>query len=567
MKAVARLTGEPVEEVQLRNEFADSEFLACAMACAGAQGDSVAERLVDTAAPFLGESHRAGYREWAGFVLMCLGMFMAILDIQIVATSLPAIQAALGITPDRMVWVQTAYLTAEIVAIPLTGFLTARMGMRWLFVAAISLFTLASIGCAASDSFAALIAWRIVQGFAGGTLIPAVFAAVFLLFPPRAQALATTIAGVAAVLAPTIGPIVGGWITQSFSWHWLFRVNIVPGIVAGLGVLFFLRGRATGRQHGRAIDLLALLLLATALVALQIGLKDAPTLGWTAPRVLGLLVLAAAGAAGFVWRTLVSRAPLVELRCFADRNFTISCLLSFVLGFGLFGSTYLMPFFLGLVREHGPLRIGEIMLVTGCTQLLTAPIAVYAERRIDPRLLTGFGFVLFAIGLLMSSGQTAQTDFAQMIVPQIVRGAAIMFCLLPPTRMALGRLPDRLVADGSGLFNLMRNLGGAVGLALIDTTIFSRAATAGNQIADKLRAGDVATAVRIGIPRDAFLEQRGEPLDEFATEMVRPLVEKAALVPAVNTAWLLCGLLTLLAVATLFWVRRAPTAEGPDQSG
>lgn len=516
----------------------------------------MAKRMVDTAAAILGESDRAGYREWAGFVLMCLGMFMAILDIQIVATSLPAIQAALKIAPDRMVWVQTAYLTAEIVAIPLTGFLTARMGMRWLFVGAVSLFTLASIGCAASTGFGQLIAWRVVQGFAGGTLIPAVFAAVFLLFPPRAQAMATTIAGVAAVLAPTVGPIVGGWITQSYSWHWLFRVNILPGIIAGLGVLIFLRGRAVGDQTRRPIDLLALLLLATGLVALQIGLKDAPTLGWAAPRVLGLLGLAAGSAVLFVWRTLASPSPLVELRCFADRNFMIGCLLSFVLGFGLFGSTYLMPFFLGLVREHGPLRIGEIMLVTGCTQLLVAPIAVYAERRVDARLLTGFGFVLFALGLLLSTRQTAQTDFAEMIVPQIVRGAAIMFCLLPPTRMALGRLPERLVADGSGLFNLMRNLGGAVGLALIDTTIFSRAATAGTQIADKLRAGDVATAVGIGIPRDAFLEQRGQPLDEFATEMVRPLVEKAALVPAVNTAWLLCGVLTALAVATLFWVRR-----------
>ncbi|KTF70062.1 DHA2 family efflux MFS transporter permease subunit [Sphingomonas sp. HT-1] len=509
----------------------------------------------------LSQSSRTGYRQWAGFILMCLGMFMAILDIQIVATSLPTIQAALGIATDRMVWVQTAYLTAEIVAIPLTGFLTARMGMRWLFVAAISLFTLASVGCAASDSFAALIAWRIVQGSAGGTLIPAVFAAVFLLFPPRSQALATTIAGVAAVLAPTIGPIVGGWITQSFSWHWLFRVNILPGIIAGVGAVVCLRGAALGRRESRPIDLVALGLLATALVALQIGLKDAPTLGWTAPRVLGLLALAAAGAIGFTWRTLVSRAPLVELRCFVDRNFTIGCLLSFVLGFGLFGSTYLMPFFLGLVREHGPLRIGEIMLVTGCTQLLTAPIAVYAERRMDPRLLTGFGFVLFAIGLLLSTRQTGQTDFAAMIVPQIVRGAAIMFCLLPPTRMALGRLPDRLVADGSGLFNLMRNLGGAVGLALIDTTIFSRATTAGTEIANRLRAGDVATAVRIGIPRDAFLEQRGQPLDDFATEMVRPLVERAALVPAVNTAWLLCGLLTIAAVAMLFWVRLAPIGD------
>lgn len=508
--------------------------------------------------------HAAGFRDWTGFVLMCLGMFMAILDIQIVATSLPAIQSALGIAPDRMIWVQTAYLTAEIVAIPLTGYLTARLGMRWLFVGAVSLFTLASFGCALSDNFSQLIAWRIVQGFSGGTMIPAVFAAVFLLFPPRSQALATTIAGVAAVLAPTVGPIVGGWITQSYSWHWLFRVNILPGLLAAVGVAIFLRGKAAERHVARSIDLIALVLLATSLIALEIGLKDAPSLGWSAPRVMVLLGLFIGCTTAFVWRTLVSGAPLVELRCFADRHFTIGCALSFVLGFSLFGSTYLMPFFLGLVRDHGPLRIGEIMLVTGMTQLLTAPLAVYAERRVDPRWLTAFGFALFAVGLLLSTHQTAQTDFADMLIPQMVRGAAIMFCLLPPTRMALGRLPPSLVADGSGLFNLMRNLGGAVGLALIDTTIFSRAASEAGQIAGKLRAGDVATAIEIGIPRDAFLEQRGQPLDEFALEMIRPLVEKASLVPAVNAAWLLCGVLTAIILVALLFVRRTSPVQAPD---
>ena len=156
-----------------------------------------------------------------GFAMMCVGMFMAILDVQVVATSLPTIQNALDIPPDQMSWVQTAYLIAEVVAIPLTGFLTRLLSMCWLFVLSVSVFTLASIGCAASDHFPMLIAWRVLQGFSGGTLIPGVFAAVFLLFPVSRQGLATTCAGVLAVLAPTVGPIVGGWITETYSWHWL----------------------------------------------------------------------------------------------------------------------------------------------------------------------------------------------------------------------------------------------------------------------------------------------------------------------------------------------------------
>lgn len=504
------------------------------------------------------EIPEASLRTWAGFILMCIGMFMAILDIQIVATSLPTIQSALNIGSDQMIWIQTAYLTAEIVAIPLTGFLTAKLGMRWLFVSAVSTFTLASIGCAQSETFGSLIAWRIIQGFAGGTLIPAVFSAVFLLFPQRSQGIATTIAGVTAVFAPTIGPIVGGWITETYSWHWLFRINIVPGIIAALGAAVTLRGPASNMRIARSVDAVALTLLAVGLTAFQIGLKDAPTDGWLSPVVAALLLGFAFCAGWFVWRTVRSSEPLVELRCFKDRNFAIGCALSFILGVGLFGSTYLMPFFLGLVREHGALRIGEIMLVTGIAQLVTAPVAVYLEQRVGARTLTVFGFALFAAGLLMSTTQTADTDFAEMILPQVMRGVATMFCLLPPTRMALGRLAPELVADGSGLFNLMRNLGGAIGLALIDTIIFSRAATYGSKIVEQLKAGDVETAVRIGIPRDAFLEQIGTPPDEFTQEIIRPLVEKYALVEAINDAWLLIGALTALAVILTFFVRRIP---------
>ena len=175
---------------------------------------------------------KAAAATWAGFCAMCLGMFMAVLDIQIVVTSLHEIQRALDIEPDRMSRIQTAYLIAEIIAIPLTGLLTRALTMRGLFCGAIALFTAASIGCAASGGFATLVAFRVVQGFAGGMLIPLVFSAVFLLFAGRSQAFATTIAGMLAVLAPTVGPLAGGWITQTFAWQWLFLVNVAPGVVS-----------------------------------------------------------------------------------------------------------------------------------------------------------------------------------------------------------------------------------------------------------------------------------------------------------------------------------------------
>jgi MFS transporter, DHA2 family, multidrug resistance protein len=504
---------------------------------------------------------------WLGFAMMCLGMFMAILDIQVVATSLPTIQKALRVQPDQLSWVQTAYLVAEIIAIPLTGFLTRALTTRWLFVLAISVFTLASAGCAASQSFASLIAFRVLQGFSGGTLIPAVFAVVFLLFPFRLQGVATTVAGVLAVLAPTVGPIVGGWITQTYSWHWLFLINILPGVVAATGGAIWLVRENTYLRSIRTLDGVALALMAIALAAIEIGLKQAPDRGWASPLVLGLLALSGVSAAGFIGRSVGARRPIVELRTLKDRNFAIGCALSFVLGIGLFGSVYLMPVFLAFVRGHNALQIGEIMLVTGVAQLATAPIAVALERRVDARLLTGFGFLLFGLGLGMSAFETTQTDFAQMFWPQIVRGVAIMFCLLPPTRMALGRLEAAQVPDASGLFNLMRNLGGAIGLALIDTVVYGRAPTLATQIVKRLHAGDVDTARAVGIPLAMFKAQGNAPLDADTAAMLQSMVTHLSLARAMNEAWALVAALTLIALlAVPFAKPERRTPPGADSA-
>lgn len=488
---------------------------------------------------------------WIGFLAMCVGMFMAILDIQVVATALPTIQTALGVAPDQMIWVQTAYLIAEVIAIPLTGFLTRAFTMRRLFVVAVSVFSVASLGCALSQDFTTLIVWRVIQGFSGGTLIPAVFSAVFLLFPEQRQGLATTVAGVLAVLAPTVGPIVGGWLTETFSWHWLFLINIGPGVACALVGLFLLPRQRADPGQIRLLDVVSLLLLATALATIEIALKEAPQRGWLSPLTLGLTAVAIASTVAFVRRTLSAPHPVVDLRILADRRFAIGCILSFVLGIGLFGSVYLMPVFLAFVRDHGPLTIGGIMLVTGLAQLATAPVAVVMERRLDARLVTGAGFLLFAIGLGLSAFQTPQTDFDQMVWPQILRGVAIMLCLLPPTRMALGHLDPARVPDASGLFNLMRNLGGAIGLALIDTVIYGRAPGHGQAITERLQAGDVETATAVGIPLDLFLGRAAGPLDAATTAFLAPMIERLALTRAINEAWAMIAVLTLLALCTV----------------
>jgi DHA2 family multidrug resistance protein len=497
---------------------------------------------------------------WCGFVLMCVGMFMAILDIQVVATSLPAIQDALAISRDAMSWIQTAYLIAEIIAIPLTGWLTRVLTLRWLFVIAISLFTLASIGCAFSGNFPTLVSFRVLQGFAGGALIPAVFSAVFLLFPVRLHPIATTMAGIMAVLAPTVGPVVGGWITETWSWHWLFLINVAPGVIAATATPFLLPDERPRFADLATLDGYSLALLAVSLASLEIGLKEAPHAGWLSPLCSLLFLSSAAAATAFAFRTRKARHPVVELSTLKNRSFAIGCALSFCLGVGLFGSVYLMPVFLAYVRGHDAFEIGTIMLVTGVAQLVTAPIAGTMESRFDPRLLSAAGFGLFALGLGCSAFQSRVADFDEMLWPQVLRGVAIMFCLLPPTRLALGALTEAEVPDASGLFNLMRNLGGAIGIALIDTILYGRTGGHAEALRDRLIAGDITAAQAIGLDLNLFTHRPAGVSDATVEAYLRPMVEKAAFALSTNEAW------ALLACAALLGLLLVPFAGRPPRS-
>jgi DHA2 family multidrug resistance protein len=491
-------------------------------------------------------------RTWVAFAALCVGMFMAVLDVQIVAASLPTIQTALAIEPEQMSWVQTSYLIAEVIAIPLTGLLTRALTMRWLAVATLVVFTGASVGCASSGSLESLLAWRVVQGLAGGLLIPQVFAAGFVLFPDRGQALATTIAGMLAVLAPTVGPFIGGWITDTYDWPWLFLVNVAPGIAAVAICAGLLARESPALGLLRKLDPLALALMALALACLQIGLKKAPQSGWMSFDTGVLLVACLAAGSWFVARSLRAEQPVVELRTLGDPGFALGCLLSFILGIGLYGAVYLMPVFLAFVRNHEAMEIGRIMMVTGAAQLVMAPIAVGLEKHVSARWLTAAGFGLFAVGLAASAFQTRATDFDEMLLPQVIRGLAIMLCLLPPIRIALSHLPAAAVPDASGVFNLMRNLGGAIGLALIDTVIYGRAPVIGERLGRALERGDVEAAKAVGLPLDQFLAHTpGTPLQPAVLAYVRRAVERQATVEAVNEAWAMIALLALLGVAAL----------------
>jgi MFS transporter, DHA2 family, multidrug resistance protein len=486
-------------------------------------------------------------RKWLGFAGLCAGMFMAVLDIQIVITSLKVIEESLKIGADKMSWVQTSYLIAEIITIPLTGLLMRVVSLRNLEIIAITIFTLASVGCALSTGFSSLVAFRVLQGMAAGVLMPLVFAAVFLLFRPGTeQALATVFAGIVAVIAPSTGPIIGGFITEHLSWQWLFLINIGPGVLSViLGLLCLPRGRM---QLGllKNLDLLSLLFIAVSLAALEIGLKEAPDSGWFSPVPLALF----ATFVILMGLTIIRPKPVVDFSLFRDRHLAFGCALSFILGIGLYGSVYLLPVFLALVRYMGPAEIGLVVLVTGLSQLISAPISVFLDRVMPARLLSVIGFTMFAAGLFMSGFETRLSGYDELFWGQVVRGFALGLCIVPVTRFALGFIPLDKVSDASGLYNLARALGGVIGIALIDTVLFSRSAEFADQIKDMMSADPQAAADLLAISTDEF----PDPEDPMGLLGVMDTIQEAAVTMALNEAWMLMGGLTSTALLLLWWM-------------
>ena len=414
-------------------------------------------------------------RRMAAFICMVFGMFMAILDIQIVSASLAEIQAGLSASSDEISWVQTSYLIAEVIMIPLSGTLSRVLSTRWMFVISAGGFTLMSLMCATSTSINEMILWRAAQGFIGGGMIPTVFAAAFTIFPPEKRSVVSPIIGLVATLAPTIGPTVGGYLTEIFSWHWLFLVNIVPGIVVTVSTYLLIDFDEPDLSLLKSFDWAGLSFMALFLGSLEYVLEEGPINDWFEDEiVLVLAVVCVAAGLAFFHRVFTARQPIVDLRAFKDRNFAAGCLFSFVMGIGLYGLTYLYPLFLARVRGYSALQIGETMFVTGVCMFLMAPVAGKLMTRLDPRVMMAAGFVGFACGTWWITFITADWDFWDLFVPQVLRGVSLMICMVPVNNIALGTLAPERVKNASGLYNLTRNLGGAVGLAIINTVLNDR---------------------------------------------------------------------------------------------
>ena len=412
----------------------------------------------------------ASRRKYLIFAVMAFGQFMALIDIQIVAASLNEVQAGLSAAPDEISWVQTAYLMAELVMIPFSAFLTQALSTRWVFALSAGLFTLSSVLCGMAWSIESMIAFRALQGFVGGAMVPTVFSTGYVLFSGKQRAMIPAILGMVSVLAPTLGPTVGGWITDAWGWRWIFYINVVPGALVCVASLALIRIDRAALGMLRRLDWVHLASMAAFLAGLEYVLEEGPKNGWLDDSGIAVgvwLTLLSFGL--FLERSFRSSGPIVVLTPFRNATFAFACVFNLVIGFGIYAGTYLVPLFLGRVRGYNASEIGTTVFISGIAQLLGVPLAAALSQRVDPRFVITAGLTLFAAGLWLFSFMTPEWGFAALFWPQVVRSFAIMLCIVPSVGLALGHFAGPQLRYASALFNLMRNLGGAIGIAVVTT--------------------------------------------------------------------------------------------------
>jgi MFS transporter, DHA2 family, multidrug resistance protein len=496
-------------------------------------------------------------RDWIGVLAMAVGLFMAIMDVQIVTSSLTQIQGGLSASADEISWVQTAYLIADVVMVPLSGMLSRLLSTRVLFVTATLGFTAASGLCATATSLSQMIVFRAMQGFCGGAITPSVFPVIYTRF--RGPPLTTLMVLISVILnlSSTLGPTIGGFLTDTLSWNWLFLVNIVPGIAVAAVVWTCIDIDKPDLSLLRYFDVIGLVLMATFLGCLEYALEEGPRWDWLDDTTIrAAVVVSATASVLFFWRVLTYRQPIVDLRAFTNRNFALGSFFTFLVGTGMYSTTYLIPLFLAQVRGFSALQIGETVFVAGIAQMAMSPFSTQIARRIDLRVMLAIGLSLFAFSMYLTASLTNQASFPELLVPQAVRGISLMFCYLPANMIALGSIPTDKLKNASGLYGLTRDLGGAIALASVGTIMNARMQFHWNRLIEDINLArpavqhflDTQTS-RLGslIPGDA---------SHAAVTLLGNLVHREALVLTYNDLLLLLGGFFVFGVMMIPLVRR-----------
>jgi DHA2 family multidrug resistance protein len=520
--------------------------------------ETTIDRAAETAVPL---------KTWIAVGGALLGAFLAVLNIQITNASLPYIEGGIGSGGVYGTWVSTAYLIGEIIVIPLTDFLSRVFSLRRYLLVNTALFLFFSVLCGQATSLGEMILFRALQGFAGGVLIPLAFTIVMTMLPRAKQPIGLAGFALSATFAPAIGPTIGGYLTDYYGWQWVFYVNLIPGFVM-LAALWYALPKSTMQpgllRHG---DWLGIALMAIGLAALQTVLDDGNVYNWFAsPFIVKLSLVSALALGGFVLWEFTTSQPLVNFRLLGRRNFGLGTLSNVLIGFALYGSAYLLPQYLAVAQGFNAEQIGAVMAWTGLPQLLVIPLVPLLMKRIDARLLVGVGLAVFAASCFMNLWLDRDYAAPQLFWPDVIRAFGQAIVMTPISAIAMVGVAPADAGAASGLFNMMRNLGGAVGTAAIETFFTRREQFHSAMITPNVSLLEPATRDRLADLQRYFLAH-GYPDPAGAMHRAIIAVGQAirgqATIMGYADSFALIGVVLLTAVVAVVMLRKGAAVGGP----
>src|SRR5437868_10923816 len=505
-------------------------------------------------------------KTWVAVLGATLGAFMAVLNIQIVNASLADIQGAIGAGIDDGGWISTSYLIAEIVVIPLSGWLAQVFSVRIYLLTNAVLFLALSAACALARDLPQMIVLRAIQGFTGGVLIQMAFTLIITLLPKPKQPIGLALFALSATFAPAIGPTIGGYLTENFGWQYIFYVNLAPGALM-IGMLWYsLEARPMKLSLLRHGDWPGIITMAIGLGALQTVLEEGNKDDWFgSPFIVKLSVIAAVALAAFLIIELTVNKPLLNLRLLVRRNFGFGMLANFLLGIALYGSVFILPQYLSRIQGYNSEQIGMVLAWTGLPQLLLIPLVPRLMQRFDARIIIGVGFALFAASNFMNIGMTNDYATDQLFWPNVVRAVGQALVFAPLSAVATAGIEAENAGSASGLFNMMRNLGGAVGIALLQALLTKREQYHSNMLMQSVSMLEQATRARVEKLTKYFINHgvvdRAEA-SHRAVIAIGQIVQKQAVILAFSDTFYLLGAALIVALMAALLLRKPDQLEG-----
>jgi len=518
---------------------------------------------VSAAAPAAAVPRAAGAAAWVIAPVVALAAFMEIMDISIANVALPHIAGALSSSQNESTWVLTSYLVTNAIIMPISGWLANTFGRKRLFLVCITGFTVTSLLCGLAPNLATLIIVRALQGATGGGLQPVGQAILADSFPPEKRGMATAIYGIAAVVAPVIGPTLGGWITDNYDWRWIFLINVPVGVVLVFLVQAVIKERgAAARGPRRSVDWMGFGFVALALGCLQIVLDRGQDADWFGSGAITALVIAS--ALGFVlltWRELTHADPMVDLKLFRDPSFAVTFLMMLMLGFMLFGSTFLIPAYAQQLMGYRAVDAGLVLSPGGLITIVLLPVVGRLINKVDMRILAGIGFALGGFSmLLMTKLLYLGMSFQTLMWLRVLQSASLPFLFLPINQMAFRDVPRAKTNNASALINLARNFGGSIGIAFASTLLTRREQFHQSRLVEPLQGLNPAYS--------DFAHQVGSALgtapDAPGTlaSIYQGVLQQASLLSYID-AFKILGLMFLALLPLLLLVRPGKGGSGP----